>query len=418
MSAGTVRNRHAAHGEHGMRPLPALLPLDDALSRCLAVATPIDRRETVPLSAALRRVVAGDVRAPLDVPPADRAAMDGYAVLARDTSHAGKSSPAVLAVQESLHAGEVARKRAARGRCTQIATGAPMPVRADAVVMVEDTERQKDAVKVFRPVRPRENVSSRGSDIRKGSLVLAEGEVLTPAKLGALAAIGREAVTVFARPRVALLVTGDEIVPPGMRLRPGQVYDINSHTMAAAVRESGGEPVPGGRVPDRMEALEESLAAAVKEDLVVFSGGSSVGERDLILDVLHSMGELLFHGVAIKPGRPTMLGVVRGTPVLGMPGNPTSCLSNCYILLAPMLRRMARLPPPTGRVVEVPLAERIRSPIGRAEVHSVRLVEGRAVPAFKESSAITSMAHADGYLEIPADVGEVEEGTRVRVTLF
>jgi molybdenum cofactor synthesis domain-containing protein len=188
--------------------------------------------------------------------------------------------------------------------------------------------------------------------------------------------------------------------------------------MAAAVREAGGEPIFLGRVPDRLDALHDALAAAVAEDLVVFSGGSSVGEKDLVIDALRSLGDLLFHGVAIKPGRPTVLGRVRGKAVLGMPGNPTSCLSNCYILLGPMLRRMARRPPPTGHVVEVPLAARIRSPVGRVEIHTVRLVDGRAVPAFKESGAITSMAHADGYIEIPADVGVVEKGETVRVTLF
>lgn len=403
---------------HGMRPLKALLPLDEALSMCLAVATPIERRETVALPDALHRVVTEEVRAPVDVPPVDRAAMDGYAVRAQDVARAGKTSPAMVRVHESVHAGEVPEKRVGKGLCTQIATGAPVPTGADAVVMVEDTEREKEVVRVFRPVRRRENISARGSDIRKGSLVLASGERLSPAKVGALAAIGRGSVSVYGRPRVALLVTGEEVVPPGTPLGPGQVYDINSYTMAAAVREAGGEPVPRGRVGDRLQDLQEALQGAAKEDIVVFSGGSSVGERDLIIDVLRSAGDLLFHGVAIKPGRPTVLGRVGGTPVLGMPGNPTSCLSNCYVLLAPMLRRMARLPPPTGRVVEVPLAERIVSPPGRAEVHTVRLIGGKAVPAFKESGAITSMAHADGYIEIPPDVGAVEKGERVRVTLF
>lgn len=407
-----------AHGAHGMRPLRALLPLDEALARCLEVATPTDRRETVSLLDALRRVVAEEVRAPFDVPPADRAAMDGYAVRAGDTARAGKSSPAMLAVQENLHAGDVARTRVTRGRCAQIATGVSLPPGADAVVMVEDTDRTEDVVRVYRPARPRENVSVRGSDLPKGAPVLAAGDVLAPAKLGVLAAIGREGVSVYARPRVALLVTGDEVVPPGSPLGPGRVYDINSYTMAAAVREFGGEPVLLGQVPDRLDALREALAVALEEDLVVFSGGSSVGERDLILDVLQSMGELLFHGIAIKPGRPTILGRVRGKAVLGMPGNPTSCLSNCYVLLAPMLRKMARLPPPTGRVLEVPLAGRIVSPPGRAGVHTVRLVDGLAVPAFKESGAITSMAHADGYIEIAADVELLEKGERVRVTLF
>ena len=414
---GHERDEHE-HTGHGMRPLKALIPLDEALTMCLGLAGPLERRETVPLLDSLRRVNAEDVRAPIDVPLADRAAMDGYAVVARETFRAGKFKPVVLRVQETLYADGVPRKRVSKGRCTEVATGATLPAGADAVVMVEDTERERGAVKVYRPVHPRENVSGRGEDIRKGSLVVRSGEWLTPAKVGALAAIGRDRVSVFAKPRVAILTTGNEVVPPGKPIRPGQVYDINANTMSSVVREHGGEPILLGRVGDRLDALREALGRAVKEDLVVFSGGSSVGEKDMIIDVLRSMGELLFHGVAVKPGKPTVLGRVEGKPVLGMPGYPTSCLSNCYLMLAPMLRRMARLPPPVERVVEAPLAKRLTSALGRVEFHTVRLVDGEAVPAYKESGAITSMAHADGYIEIPANVDLLEKGEQVRVTLF
>jgi len=208
------------------------------------------------------------------------------------------------------------------------------------------------------------------------------------------------------------------VIPPGRPIRPGQVYDINSNTMAGVVRENGGEAVLLGRVRDRLEPLRSALRKGLASDMVVFSGGSSVGERDMVVDVMQSMGDVLFHGIAIKPGRPTALGRVDGKPVLGMPGNPTSCLSNCYVLLAPMLRRMARLPPPTEKATEVPLAERIVSTIGRVEFHTVRIVDGRAVPAYKESGAITSMSHADGYIEIPSNVTSVEKNKTVRVTLF
>jgi molybdenum cofactor synthesis domain-containing protein len=401
-----------------MRPLKALISLDEALTMCLDLVKPSDRRESVMLLESLRRVSAEDVRAPIDVPLADRAAMDGYAVVARETYRAGKFKPVVLRVQETLYADGVPTKRVAQGRCTEVATGATLPAGADAVVMVEDTEPEKGSVQVYRPVHPGENVSRRGEDIRKGSVVVAKGEWITPAKLGALAAIGKDRVSVFAKPRVAILTTGDEVVPPGKPIRPGQVYDINANTMASVVRENGGEPVLLGRVGDELEALRGSLGRAVGEDLVVFSGGSSVGEKDMIIDVLRSMGELLFHGVAVKPGKPTVLGRVRGKAVLGMPGYPTSCLSNCYMILAPMLRRMARLPPPVERVVEAPLSKRLTSALGRVEFHTVRIVDGQAVPAYKESGAITSMAHADGYIEIPANVDLLEKGERVRVTLF
>lgn len=411
---------HAHHEgrKHGMRPFKTLISLDEALTMAVDLVRPVDRTEAVPLLDALRRVIAEDVAAPLDVPLADRAAMDGYAVLAKATFPAGKFKPAPLRLLETLYADSVPTKRVTKGRCSEVATGSTLPKGADAVVMVEDTEREGDLVKVYRPVHPGEHVSRRGEDIREGSVVVRAGEWLTPAKVGALAAIGRDRVKVFAKPRVAVLTTGDEVVPPGKPIRPGQVYDINSNTMASVVRENGAEPLLLGRVADRMESLRGAVRKAVAADLVLFSGGSSVGEKDMIIDVLRSMGDLLFHGIAVKPGKPTVLGRVGGKAVLGMPGYPTSCLSNCYMLLVPLLRKMARLPPALERVVEAPMAKRLVSVIGRVEFHTVRLEGGLAVPAYKESSAITSMAHADGYIEIPANVDLVEKGEVVRVVLF
>jgi len=415
---GQAHHDHDAHEGHGMRPLKTLISLDEALAVAMDSVRPVERTESVGILEALHRVVAEDVRAPIDVPLADRAAMDGYAALARDTFRAGKFKPVVLRRIETLYADGVPTKRVGRGTCTEVATGSTMPMGADAVVMVEDTETEGDRVKVHSPVHPGENVSVRGEDIERGSIVVRAGEVLTPAKVGAIAAIGMDRVPVYSRPRVAILTTGDEVVPPGARIRPGQVYDINAHTMASVVRENGGEPALLGRVADRLAALRAAIRKAVRADLVVFSGGSSVGEKDMVLDVLREMGDVLFHGIAVKPGKPTVLGRIDGRVVLGMPGYPTSCLSNCYMLLAPMLRRMARLPAASGRVVEAPLAKRLVSVVGRVEFHTVRLVDGVAVPAYKESGAITSIAHADGYIEIPANVDLIERGERVRVVLF
>jgi len=401
-----------------MRPLKALISLEEALTLGMNAVEPIDRTETVPLLGGLHRVTAEDVRAPIDVPLADRAAMDGYAVLARNTFRAGKFRPVVLRRLETLYADGIPRKRVGNGTCTEVATGSTMPAGADAVVIVEDTEKEGSDVKVYTPVHPGENVSPRGEDIEEGSVVVSMSEVLTPAKIGAIAAVGRDRVRVYARPRVAVLTTGDEVVPPGGTIRPGQVYDINSHTMASVVRENGGEPVLQGRVPDHLDALRDAIRNALGADLVVFSGGSSVGEKDMIMDVLRDMGEVLFHGIAVKPGKPTVLGRVRGKAVLGMPGYPTSCLSNCYMILAPMLRRMSRLPLASERTLELPLSKRLVSVVGRVEFHTVRVADGVAVPAYKESGAITSMAHADGYIKIPANVDLIEKGERVRVVLF
>jgi len=406
------------HGRREMRPLKAVVSLDDAMKALMALADPIARTDTVPLMEALRRVAGEDVVSPIPVPLVDRAAMDGYAVRAGDTFRAGRFQPATLRFLEALYADTVPKKRVTRGTCVEVATGSSMPKGADAVAIVEDTERERDEVRVYSPVHPGENVSPRGEDIAKGEVVVRAGEVLTPAKIGAIAAIGQRDVLVYGRPRVAVLTTGDEVIPPGIPIRPGQVYDINSHTMASVVLESGGEPVLLGRVPDRLPSLEAAIRSAARLDVVVFSGGSSVGAKDLVLDALQNIGEVRFHGVAVKPGKPTVLGVVEGKAVLGMPGYPTSCLSNCYLMLAPMLRRIARLPPRPEKVVELPLSKRLVSSIGRVEFHTVRVENGRAVPAYKKSGAITSMAHADGYIEIPANVDLLDKGEIVRVHLF
>ncbi len=401
-----------------MRPLKALVSLDDALRMLMELATPIERREGVPLLDALHCVSSMDIVSDIDVPLVDRAAMDGYAVRAPDTFRAGKFDPVELRRVETLYADGVPRKAVTKGTCVEGATGATLSKGADAVVMVEDTERDGDVVRVYTPVHPGENVSRQGEDIRKGEVVVHAGEFLTPAKIGAIAAVGEKDVEVYVKPRVAILTTGDEVIPPGEKIRPGQVYDINAHTMASVVREAGGEPAILGRVPDRLESLRAAIKRATRYDLVVFSGGSSVGEKDMIIDVLQEMGALKFHGVAVKPGKPTVLGVVNGKAVLGMPGYPTSCLSNCYMMLVPMLRKMSRVPPAHEKVIELPLSKRLVSTIGRVEFHTVRVENDMAVPAYKESGAITSMAHADGYIDIPANVDLIERGEKVRVVLF
>jgi molybdenum cofactor synthesis domain-containing protein len=248
--------------------------------------------------------------------------------------------------------------------------------------------------------------------------VLAAGEVLNASRIGALAALGIGEIDVYAQPAVAILSTGNEVIEPGTPLAPGQIYDINRYTLSALVSDHGGIAAPRPPAGDTIEALERAVDECLWSDVIVFSGGSSVGERDLILDVLQRRGDLLFHGLAVKPGKPTAFGTIAGKPFFGLPGYPTSCLSNGYILLGPALRRIARLPPARVRRVDARLGRHIVSTQGRHQFYSVRLENGVAMPAFKGSGDITSMSQADGYIEIPADVEAVEEGTTVEVTLF
>jgi molybdenum cofactor synthesis domain-containing protein len=404
-----------------MRPITETLLFDDALQLVLETVTPIDRLDRVALSDADGRVAGRDVAAAMDVPPFDRAAMDGYAVIAEDTFGASPHAAKTLTCVDTVFTGQVPSRRVGHGECIEIATGAPMPDGADAVVMVEETERdapESPDIRMHTPVYPRQNVGRRAADIARGQPVVTAGHVLSPSRIGALAATGVTHVDVYAAPRVAILSTGNEIAEPGQPLAPGQIYDINRFTLEAMTRRHGGVPVAMRTAADNLSELAGALEAARVHDLVVFSGGSSVGERDLILDVLHQMGEVLFHGIAVKPGKPTVFGRVGSTPVLGMPGYPTSCLSNAYMLLVPLLRKMARLPEWRAPSIDVPLARRIVSTTGRHQFYTVRVVDGRAELAFKASGDITSMANADGYIEIPAQTDIVEAGTLVRVKLF
>jgi molybdenum cofactor synthesis domain-containing protein len=396
----------------------SVIPFDRALAIVLDAAPPIDRTVPVALADADGRVAAEDVAATADVPAFDRAAMDGYAVVAADVEGATRGTPRTLERVGAVFGGDAVTRGISRGQCMEIATGAPLPAGADAVVMVEDTSQDEDTVTVAASVHPGQHVTRRGADMTAGQVVVARGDLVTPGRVGAMAAVGRTHLVVFDRPAVSVLSTGDEVVPPGRPLAPGQVYDINQFTIGAVVRRHGGVVHPLPPAGDTIEALGASLDRALESDVAVFSGGSSVGGRDLIGDVIGRRGEVFFHGVAVKPGKPTLFGRVGRTLVFGMPGYPTSCLSNAYMLLVPLVRRLGRLPPWTPRTVDLPLARRVTSTPARHQFYTVRVVDGRAEPAFKASGDITSMAHADGYFEIPVGVDAVEAETIVRITLF
>ena len=402
-----------------MRPIRDTIPLPEAQAIVARAIRPIDRVERVPLASALGRVLARNLVSNADVPPFSRAAMDGYAVRAADTFGAGRGNAIPLRRIEQVFTGQLATHTVGAGQCTEIATGAPMPPGADAVVIVEETESDESGmVRVFSPVQAGQNVGRQASDIHVGQTVLTSGETVNAARLGAIAALGITDVDVYARPTVAILSTGDEIVEPGLPLGAGQIYDINKFTVAAVVSEHGGVPVLHRTAEDTIDALSRAVDACLAQDVLVFSGGSSAGERDLIMDVIAARGEMLFHGISIKPGKPTAFGTIAGKPVFGLPGYPTSCLTNAHILLVPALRQLARLPPKDVRSVTLPLASPVTSVRGRHQFYTVRIEGAAAVPAFKASGDITSMSRADGYIEIPADVEHLDAGTPVVVTLF
>jgi len=401
------------------RPFGELIPYDEALSILLKEVEPIERKETSSLDDAFERVLASDAESDMFVPPFDRAAMDGFAVKAEDTFEAGKFDPVELKTVGKLHAGDSPQKEIRKGECMQIATGAPMPEGADAVVKVEVTEKENDLVSVYQPVHPGENVSPKGEDIEKDETVLKKDLFLTSSRIGALAAMGKERVEVYEKPKIGIIPTGDEIVPIGGKLEPGQIYDVNTHTLTSVVKKNGCLPFSGEVVHDSVEGLKEGIEKEIEErDMVLFSGGSSVGDKDVLIDALDSIGEVIFHGIKLKPGKPTLFGKVEETPVIGMPGYPTSCLNTAQQLIKPALRRLARLPEAPERRAKAILQKRITSSLGRQQYMTVKLENEKAYPVYKQSGAITSMAQADGYFEIPENMELVEKGDKISVVLF
>ncbi|MEE9197994.1 MAG: gephyrin-like molybdotransferase Glp, partial [bacterium] len=375
-------------------PIKQLTPLNEALALALEAAEPLERTEEVSVPSASDRVVAEDVRAEADVPPFPRAAMDGYAVRAADTVGA----PVVLTCLGRVYAGEEANDSVTPGTCVAVATGAPMPAGADAVVMVERTEEAGEAVRILKPIEASKNAAPKGEDIRAGEVVIEAGALLNPSQLGALAAVGRATVLLYSKPSAVVIPTGQEIVPPGSGpLEPGQIYDINTTTLLAALEEFGADAVAHPVVDDDREAILEAIGSLPEADLIILTGGSSKGERDLLAEVFGEVGSLLFHGIAVKPGKPTLMARREGSRQLlvGMPGYPTSCLTNAYLFLAPLVARIGRRPAPSLQTLELPLARSVPGAGGRLQVLTVTVAGGKAHPAYKTAGAISSMSSAD-----------------------
>lgn len=401
-----------------MRPFSSLIPLEDARSVLREHAKPVLEHETARIESSAGRVIAIDVEARINVPPFARSAMDGYAVVAEDTYGAGEFSPKSLEVVGVVRAGDESAVKVSPGHSVEVATGAVLPEGADAVVKVERTEITNDALKVFKPVHPQENVSQAGSDMASGALVLKHGDVLHPGKIGVLAALGIEEVEVLRKPTVAVAPTGNEVCELGKEPTPSQVYDVNSYTIMSLAERNGCDATRHPVVEDTLESIGALLDEVKESDVVIFSGGSSVGERDILVDVLAERGDVIFHGVQIKPGKPTLFGKIGEQLVFGLPGYPAACLTVGNALIAPALRKMASLPEGTVIKGRFKLAKRVVSTLGRHQFLTVRIENEMAVPVFKESGAITSLGDAEGYIEIPDNMDFVEKGETVEVVFF
>jgi molybdopterin molybdotransferase len=379
------------------------------------------RTETIPTTEALGRVLSEAPAAPEPLPAFTRSTMDGYAVRAADTYGATESLPAYLTVVGEVAMGQVAETPAGPAQAILVHTGGMIPPGADAVVMLEQTQKLGSGeIEVLRPVAPGENLVTAGEDVKTGEPLFPAGHLLRPQDIGGLLALGITHVSVAVRPRVAIISTGDEIIPPEAVPRPGQVRDVNTYTVAGLVTEVGGIPLPGGIVPDDYEALLGAARAALdRADVLV------VSTRDFTADVVNELGRpgVLVHGVALKPGKPTILGICAGRPVLGLPGNPVSAMVVAGLFLRPLLAHLQGMTePPAGRYVAATLARNVSSQAGREDHVPVRIVEqdGKvwAEPVLGKSNLIYTLIRADGTIEVPLDANGLHRGDLVRVRMF
>ena len=396
----------------------------DALRRFLDQLDVNPISEQIAAAEALGRVLAADVTAPHPLPPFIRSTVDGFAVRARDTHGASASLPAYLVNVGEVRMGAHAALSLASGECAVIHTGGMLPENADAVVMVEDTQAAAGAdVEIYRAVASGDNVLQVGEDVRTGELVLRRGAIIRPAEIGGLMALGCTNVSVSRKPRVAILSSGDEVVSPFDTPGPGQVRDVNSYALQALVRNLGGEPVLYGVLPDRIEAFRTTAMRALNDtDMVVFTAGSSVSVRDLTAQVIDEMGEpgVLVHGVSVRPGKPTILAVCSGKPVIGLPGNPVSALVISRLFVRPVIERMLGLPGERPIVrLSAKLTTNLSSLAGREDWVAVKLIETEngtlADPVFGKSNLIFTLARADGLIRIPAAANGIAAGTMVEV---
>ncbi len=377
--------------------------------------------ETIPLAEVYQRVLAEDVLASIDLPPFDRASMDGYAVHSQDTFKASEDNPVCLNLIEKIRAGDVPLKKVTEGTCSEVGTGAPMPEGADSVVMVEFTEITEDNVKIYESVAPGANTAARGSDTPKGTLLLKKGTVLSPYKIGVLSAIGMSEIPVFTKPTVAVISTGNELIKPDQKLQNGLLYDINSVTISNAVKSCGCIPLHSTIVKDDYQSIKDKINEFKHADVIITSGGTSAGAGDILRQVVEDMGAVLVHGISVKPGKPTLIGTLpyENTNIIlfGLPGYPVSALMVFQGFVASFLRRITGASENkrinSGFVVK--LSRRYHSAKGRSHFVLVKVEDDVAHPILKDSGAITSFAEADGYFEVPKNVEIIEKGEEIKV---
>ncbi len=382
---------------------------EEARELFLNAFQPLSCTETLPIEDCDGRILACGITAAINVPNYRRAAMDGFAVRASDTLGAGSGSPVILNLG----------KRIEKGTCVRVHTGSPMPEGADAVMMIEDTVLHDGKVEVFSQIHPLKNVGEIGEDIQKGDIILKEGHRLRPCDIAVLASLGIGSIAVFRKPLVAVIPTGEELVPRGKEIKEGENYETNGLMASLYVRRWGGDTRLFDIVTDDPEKIKEAVMHALYADMVIISGGTSVGRRDYVPSVISSLGNLLVHGVGISPGKPTALGVINNKPVVCMPGYPVASLVALYFFARAALRRLGRMPDEEDRKVRAVLSEKIPGRIGFKTFARVKLSNREAYPlATSGAGILSSVAKADGFVLVPENVEGYDKGEEVEVVLI
>ncbi len=383
--------------------------------------------EIIDIADSYERITFSDIKSRIDFPPFDRSLKDGFAINAEDSYGVNEENPKRLKVIDFLEAGSFTDKTVELGTTVEISTGAPVPDGANAIVMVEFANRQSDnpdlasdEIEILTSVTPSQDIGKKGSDVQAGQVILEKNKLLNPPKIGVIAAQGIDTVEVYKKPVVGVISTGNELLTNQEEIKPGKIYDVNSEMIKAGVESCGAEGKTLGIVKDVYDDLKAKITESLKEcDILLCSGGTSAGVGDNIRQILDEIGTVYIHGITVQPGKPTILGVVDGKIVIGLPGNPVSAIVIFNVFVAPSIKKLAGfVDEQPHKTIKGKLARRIHSPIGRMQYQLVRVEDGIVYPIFKDSGAIFSLASAAGYTKVSKQTEMVEEGEEVEVTLF
>ena len=376
--------------------------------------------EEILVTEAYGRILFEDVYSRMDFPPFDKALKDGFAILAEDSFGASEESPNTLEVIDFLEAGSTTDKKVEKGKCIEISTGAAMPEGSESIVMVEYAEKFDDKVNLLTTATPGQDVAKKGSDIEEGNLILKKGDFLNPGKIGVLLSQGFETIEVYKKPTVGVVSSGNEITLQGQDLPYGKIYDVNGGMIKNDAISCGADARFLGVMKDNYDEVKEKITAALEEvDILLCSGGTSAGLGDVLKHVLDELGEVHIHGISVQPGKPTIVGVIDGKIIIGLPGNPVSALMIFNAFVAEPLTKLAGIEKDFElTTVKGVMTRRIHSPVGRMQYQLVKVDGENVNPIFKDSGAIFSLSSADGYVIVPKSVELLDEGEHVEVYLF